>query len=452
MTDLFKKISDVTGSFAKKAVGDIKVDKRVSGQFTPLSGLKTTFGTPTTPIVSPAPITSGAIDTKVSAADIGATKEVVVPKAEAPIATTAVDTTKDSVVGMLAGRQEEIKTQLEEISKSQQDVIDKLAGTIETQESKADLLRQQQEMFGIKETLEQTNALIAEASAIRKNIADLENQKNQEIIGMEERGGISMVKLTARQQLAERKWNSRIAAESAKLGAVAATIDALNGNLTRAQSFIRDAVNAAVYDQEQKVSNLKMFFDINKDVLDSLAKDEKDLFNKMIKEADEELKTLREEKNKVATLMLNYPSVGITLDTPYEQALAMAQPFKAQIIARKARADEALIKSRLDTGETARKLTEAERAGLAETIMNVIATGSREAAIASVNDTYGQLKALYGDEGLQAIVDEIERIYPEPIATPLSEVPLHLPSEKKKEASTTFEELAGSFFENTFAF
>lgn len=229
-----------------------------------------------------------------------------------------------SIDAMLAGYQEQFKQATEAMKTSSENVANA------PQFSATDFLQQQTQQAGIPEALKQTNTLIAEANVIRENIAKLEDQKNQEILSMREKGGVSQVTLSARENIAEQKWNSRISAESAKLSGYAATIDALNGNITRAQSFITQAVNAATYDQEQNLNRLTQTYEMNKDLFSSLGSQYQNAFNQAINIKQQELSDAKAEKNKVGTLMINYPNAGITLDMSYEQALQAAQPFEAQ--------------------------------------------------------------------------------------------------------------------------
>jgi len=229
-----------------------------------------------------------------------------------------------SIDAMLAGYQEQFK-QATEAMKSSAKAVEGAP-----QFSATDTLNQQMESSGINQTLQQSNSLIAEANVIREGIAKLEDAKNQEILGMRERGGVSQTTLNARENIAEMKWNSRISAESAKLSGYAATIDALNGNITRAQSFIAQAVNAATYDQEQNLNRLTKTYEMNKDLFSSLGSQYQNAFNQAINIKQQELSDAKQQKNAIGDLMIKYPSAGITIDMSLEQAITAAQPFEAQ--------------------------------------------------------------------------------------------------------------------------
>lgn len=229
-----------------------------------------------------------------------------------------------SIDAMLAGYQEQFK-QATEAMKSSAKAVEGAP-----QFSAQETLNQQMESSGINQALQQSNTLIAEANVIREGIAKLEDAKNQEILSMRERGGVSQVTLNARENIAEMKWNSRISAESAKLSGYAATIDALNGNITRAQSFIAQAVNAATYDQEQNLNRLTQTYEMNKDLFSSLGSQYQNAFNQAINIKQQELSDAKQQKNAIGDLMIKYPSAGITIDMSLEQAITAAQPFEAQ--------------------------------------------------------------------------------------------------------------------------
>jgi len=240
-----------------------------------------------------------------------------------------------SIDAMLAGYQEQFK-QATEAMKSSAKAVEGAP-----QFSAQETLNQQMESSGINQALQQSNTLIAEANVIREGIAKLEDAKNQEILSMRERGGVSQVTLNARENIAEMKWNSRISAESAKLSGYAATIDALNGNITRAQSFITQAVNAATYDQEQNLNRLTQTYEMNKDLFSSLGSQYQNAFNQAINIRQQELADAKAEKTAILNLQVDAASnYGVVLDLAgmnYEQAsqtyAQAVSPIQAQGLA-----------------------------------------------------------------------------------------------------------------------
>jgi hypothetical protein len=312
-----------------------------------------------------------------------------------------------SIDAMLAGYQEQFKQATEAMKTS--------AKAVEgaPQFSASDLLQQQTEQAGIPEALKQTNTLIAEAQTIRESIAKLEDAKNQEILSMRERGGVSQTTLNARENIAEMKWNSRISAESAKLSGYAATIDALNGNITRAQTFITQAVNAATYDQEQSVNRLQNIYDMNKDLFTTLGSQYQNAFNKAIDIKQQELTDAKTQKTAIGKLMIDYPNAGITLDMSLEQAIKASQPFEAQKQALDIQRQQQLIASSNETNKAEQLYTKffATNPLSATTLSTLLG----EEAITKIGESLGASKSFFQGKG--SYRTEVETLINETINT-----------------------------------
>lgn len=191
--------------------------------------------------------------------------------------------------------------------------------------SKEELRAQGLEEIGYKEFVAEQKTIIAEAKTYRDTMANMEGQKQQEIIAMREQGGISMVTRNAREGYIEMKWNSRIAEQAVLLNSSMATLDALNNNMTRAQAFMDKAVDAVLYDQTQNLERLKTIRDINRDMFDIVGTEYTRAYNLRVKEEDRKLREDREDRTNVGNLMISNPRAGITLDMTLEKALELYQ-------------------------------------------------------------------------------------------------------------------------------
>lgn len=280
----------------------------------------------------------GVLPNQIDWSKIGSSSAGNLSQGQQPIQTGVKPSENESVSSidaMLAGYQEQFKQATEAMKTSSENVSNA------PQFSATETLNQQMESSGINQALQQSNSLIAEANVIREGIAKLEDAKNQEILSMREKGGVSQTTMNARENIAEMKWNSRISAESAKLSGYAATIDALNGNITRAQSFITQAVNAATYDQEQNLNRLTQTYEMNKDLFTSLGSQYQNAFNQAIQIRQQELSDAKAEKKSILQLQADAAAnYGVVLDLTgmnYEEASkAYAQavsPIQAQGLA-----------------------------------------------------------------------------------------------------------------------
>jgi len=116
---------------------------------------------------------------------------------------------------------------------------------------------------------------------------------------------------------------------ASQLNAYAAQMNALQGNLSIAQSFANQAVKAATYDQEFAYNQMKDFISINQTFLNSLKDDQRFLFTTALNLREDELNQAREDKTNVSNLMLQYPNAGITLDDTIDEATRKASEWSA---------------------------------------------------------------------------------------------------------------------------
>ena len=179
--------------------------------------------------------------------------------------------------------------------------------------SKSDILSEQQEKYGAQSMLDQITQLTSEAIPIRDNINQLIGERDIAMIDAEGKP-ISMEHIRGEQELISRKYDSRIASESARLSAKQASIAGVQGNLTLANSFITQAVSAAVFDYQQEVDMITMFMDDNQDTINSLDKKYQDSITNALNTATNILTTKREEETEKYGLVTKAAEYGVSLN------------------------------------------------------------------------------------------------------------------------------------------
>lgn len=224
----------------------------------------------------------------------------------------------------------DITSQYDTLAQTIQDQI----GQMDNQPSMTDTLTSQYNEWGIdpKEMLTQVKSLTDEANGYRKQIATLEDQKNQELLGIEERGGISVDLMTRRQKIVENQWNSRINKVSQQLSASALQIEAMQGNINLAKGFAEDYVNAATYDAQIKRDQINAFVNLNSSLLNDIKSDERLAIQNWQAQVNRDYDNARADKEAIAQLALTYPTVAknILAAKTYDDAVRAAQPAVIQ--------------------------------------------------------------------------------------------------------------------------
>jgi len=220
-----------------------------------------------------------------------------------------------------------LKPQMETIQKNLEQANANL--TAQPQVPMTDILSQQYEKWGVSGMFDQIKTWTEEANAVRQNIATLQDQENQALLNAEGQR-VSLATIKGRQSIIARQYDSKIAAESARLSGYGAMIEAVRGNLSTAQSFANEFVQAATYDYQVKRDTLQQFYNYNKDMFSYLGSQYESAIKNMVDAADKEYQRQYNEKQQVAQLMLEYPTAGITYGDTLEQALQKAKSAAAQ--------------------------------------------------------------------------------------------------------------------------
>lgn len=298
--------------------------KTIAGQeqkevFNPTTGK--TYGTPEQLAadlgISPTQIDWSKIGTGMNAGEVGQ-GNLQIPQAQSYNPTNAINYWQSTAAGL----QQQIK--------DYQAQMEKTMGAMTTnQTSMVDTMNQQYEKWGVQGMFDQIKTWSEEANAVRENIATLQDQENQALLSAEGQQ-VSLATIKGRQSIIARQYDSKIAAESARLAGYGAMIESTRGNLSMAQSFVSQFVEAATYDYQVKRDTLQQFYNYNKDMFSYLGSQYESAVKNMVDSADREYQFQLDEKNKVAELMLTYPTAGINAQDTYETALAKAQAPAAQ--------------------------------------------------------------------------------------------------------------------------
>jgi hypothetical protein len=209
--------------------------------------------------------------------------------------------------------------------------MEKTMGAMTTNQfSMADTMNQQYEKWGIQGMFDQIKTWSEEANAVRQNIATLQDQQNQALLSTEGQA-VSLATIKGRQSIIARQYDSKIAAESARLAGYGAMIESTRGNLSMAQSFVSQFVEAATYDYQVKRDTLQQFYNYNKDMFSYLGGQYESAIKNMVDAADKEYQQQLADRRYVMELSLQFGTAGIDPinDTP-EQATLKAQGPAAQ--------------------------------------------------------------------------------------------------------------------------
>jgi len=200
--------------------------------------------------------------------------------------------------------------QYEDAQKRQDEMLNQLN---ESQTSAQDFLAQQQDQFKIQEQFNQITNLITEATDIQGNLNNIIEQRDLALIGADGMP-ISLEHIRGEKELISRKFDARIASESARLSSKQATIQAVQGNISQARSFVNDAVDAMTFDQQQRVDLLGTFIDLNRDTINSLDAKYQNSIQGAMDTANTQLDIAREDAQAKMDLVTQAAQYGVALN------------------------------------------------------------------------------------------------------------------------------------------
>ena len=237
---------------------------------------------------------------------------------------SGVDTMMQSMLNQISTTQE----QLTQANEQQQTWMQTLLG--QGGQSQADILAQQQELFGVQEMFQQIQDITNLTLPLTQQVADLTTQETAEI---ENARGLGMSEgwMTRKETDIHNKYNRLKAPIATQLNAYAAQTQALQGNLSIANQFATQAVNAATYDQEFEYNQIKDFMSINQGFIDTLKADERFYFTNALDLAKDSLNIARDDANYVMELqMQSGGQAGINPTDTRQQAQAKFANWSGQ--------------------------------------------------------------------------------------------------------------------------
>lgn len=116
----------------------------------------------------------------------------------------------------------------------------------------------------------------------------------------------------------------------ARIDAKQAQAAALQGNIELATKLANQSVTSHFAPIEQKIKNTLAYLEQNKDDFSAEEKRRADVVEQVLKEKQIEIDNAKQERSKVMDLLIKYPniaSMGITPDTPLQEAIGKAKPF-----------------------------------------------------------------------------------------------------------------------------
>lgn len=246
------------------------------------------------------------------------------------------------------------KTKIADLTAKNASTLNSLETYNATKATAADLVSRFAAQYQIPTMIDTVNGLITNAKSIQDQINSLNTEEQNAIENTIGQGrGIPDVIISGQQAKIQRQYAIRTNALAATLSSITSTIQAFQGNITLAQKSASDAVQAALYDQEQKVQDYKDLYAYNKDIIDSLSTETKSILDKQYQQAQNDLQTARDEKTQIAQLMVDNPSAGITIGDSLQEAAAKVAKSGGSIAARQ--------ETRLENGSSAPSFTSSQQ-------------------------------------------------------------------------------------------
>jgi len=323
-----------------------------------------------------------------------------------------------------ATRLKEIQDALNKAEEEKKSWVDKLAGK---KTSKADTLTAQQTKYDISGKLDQLSSITNLTLPLQTQMADLEARQQREIDRNDERLASSVAKDREANAI-DLRYAKLQAPLAAKLNAYAAQAQAVQGNLSIANQFIDQAVNAAVYDQEFEYNRTKDIMDANQDYIDGLEDDERDILNNIQALKLDEFNNAKTEKTAIGQLIVKYNQygAGITFDDTLEEASIKAGNVSTEEtdgtttqysreweeaggLAGTGMTKAQWIMSRTGVSD---ELTANQTQYLSSLMSEVPKYENREAALKGIELIKGTVILTTGQLGYDKLLTEIDRIFP----------------------------------------
>lgn len=201
----------------------------------------------------------------------------------------------------------------------QQTYLDKLTGLVKKREDTPaidteDIYKKALEEYGLTpEKMQEVQGLIGQSTSYLNQIADLENRKQASLDRIEGRPGIGLEFMNREQQEISRKYNREISLKSAQAGIINQQIQLQRGLFDDARATAGQIVNAATYDQQQKVADMDWAIDTYADLFNIMDTEEKEAWNTAYTIQKEELDRQQTDMTNKLNLLVTAGENGIDL-------------------------------------------------------------------------------------------------------------------------------------------
>jgi hypothetical protein len=278
------------------------------------------------------------------------------------------------------------------------------------------------ESTGMKseEYFSQFKSDLAEVTTLKEDYNKAVEAKNQALLREEQRLAPEAV-IAGKMSRVEKEANLRLSTMSAQINTKLGIMEMKRGNFTDAQNFVNNAVNDYLTQYKMNVDNFRTFYNVNKDMVDSLKSDYKDIFNKSWDLAKLKLTQEENRTKQIANWIKEVPNANwgsnpldLTLEDAaqiYQQgSLALAPKTQGNYYWDVQTGTWKLIGEMGGTG-----LSESLQKDFAEDMSSVSKWGSREAALVGLNNLETALVLKYGRENYQKLLNEVDRLFPAPV-------------------------------------
>lgn len=161
---------------------------------------------------------------------------------------------------------------------------------------------------------------IKEIGALEEQYNSVVAARDNEIARIQENGNMTVDGAQVASRAVETKYAIRLNQMSANINARAATLQALQGNYDRAQSYITQAVNDAVADRKDRLQAFSMMYEMNQDTISRLDNRYQDAFKTAISLAQEDYDREFKMKTTLAELQMKYPNSTININGTLDEA------------------------------------------------------------------------------------------------------------------------------------
>lgn len=203
-----------------------------------------------------------------------------------------------------------------------QTLLEKILGKTEERQAVAtaaptaeDIVNTTLAQYGITpQTYQEIQGLVGQMASYSNQIVDLENKKQAALDNIEGRPGISLEFMGQEQSRITRQYNREIATKSAQAGVVAQTIELKQGLIQDAQKTASLIIDAATYDQKQKLADMDWAIDTYKDLYDVMSQEEQRQWDNAYKISQDEYTKAKDEAKLKSDMVIEAAKNGVYLD------------------------------------------------------------------------------------------------------------------------------------------